>query len=307
LAGILYLENNLTSGAFSPERVELLNLLISQMAISIENARLYTDLQQSERKYRTIFEDSRDMIFITTPTGEIIDASPACFDLLGYTREEFIQMNAQDTYARAIDRLRFREEVERHGSVKDLEIRLRRRDGVEIDCLMTATWWKAEDGTFLGYQGIDRNITAQKQAEQERLRLSAVERELSLAKDIQQSLLPPPKPGWPDLEVICYSMSAREVGGDLYAYYTSIPLFSRGNEWGTERKYMVAVGDVTSNGMPAALLMAFSLASLGSTVRQGLPPHQVLAQLDTVLVDYTRETRQNCALVYAEITPPEPT
>ncbi|BCL38554.1 AAA family ATPase [Nostoc sp. MS1] len=44
LAGIVYLENNLTTGAFTPDRLELLNLLSAQAAISIENARLYTDL-----------------------------------------------------------------------------------------------------------------------------------------------------------------------------------------------------------------------------------------------------------------------
>ena len=42
--GILYLENNLTTGAFTPKRIELLNLLLSQIAISIENARLYTSI-----------------------------------------------------------------------------------------------------------------------------------------------------------------------------------------------------------------------------------------------------------------------
>ncbi len=41
LIGILYLENNLTTGAFTTQRVEVLNLLCSQAAISIENARLY--------------------------------------------------------------------------------------------------------------------------------------------------------------------------------------------------------------------------------------------------------------------------
>jgi len=41
LTGILYLENNLTTGAFTPDRLEMLNLLSSQAAISIENARLY--------------------------------------------------------------------------------------------------------------------------------------------------------------------------------------------------------------------------------------------------------------------------
>ena len=44
--GILYLENNLTTGGFSQERLRLLNIISSQAAISIENARLYTDLEQ---------------------------------------------------------------------------------------------------------------------------------------------------------------------------------------------------------------------------------------------------------------------
>ncbi|OQY56897.1 MAG: serine/threonine-protein kinase PknK [Candidatus Parabeggiatoa sp. nov. 2] len=46
LTGILYLENNLTTGAFTPERLELLNLLSSQLAISIENASLYNNLEE---------------------------------------------------------------------------------------------------------------------------------------------------------------------------------------------------------------------------------------------------------------------
>ncbi|HEY9876155.1 MAG TPA: AAA family ATPase [Candidatus Obscuribacterales bacterium] len=45
LIGILYLENNLTTAAFTAERLEVLQLLSSQAAISIENARLYTDLE----------------------------------------------------------------------------------------------------------------------------------------------------------------------------------------------------------------------------------------------------------------------
>jgi PAS domain S-box-containing protein len=45
LAGALYLENSLTPGAFSPDRVTVLHLLASQAAISLENAALYTDMQ----------------------------------------------------------------------------------------------------------------------------------------------------------------------------------------------------------------------------------------------------------------------
>src|SRR5262249_45904995 len=48
LIGVLYLENNLTPHVFTPARIAVLKLLASQAAISLENARLYTDVQQTE-------------------------------------------------------------------------------------------------------------------------------------------------------------------------------------------------------------------------------------------------------------------
>ena len=53
LAGVLYLENNLTAGAFTSDRIAVLELLASQAAISLEHAQLYADLQQEnvERKW----------------------------------------------------------------------------------------------------------------------------------------------------------------------------------------------------------------------------------------------------------------
>lgn len=50
LTGIIYLENKLSSGAFLPERIEVLKVLVSQMAIAIENARLYTREQDKSRQ-----------------------------------------------------------------------------------------------------------------------------------------------------------------------------------------------------------------------------------------------------------------
>ena len=50
LVGLLYLENNLTQGAFTSDRLEILRLLSSQAAISIENARLYTNLETAKNQ-----------------------------------------------------------------------------------------------------------------------------------------------------------------------------------------------------------------------------------------------------------------
>jgi signal transduction histidine kinase len=49
LIGILYLENNLIAGAFTSERVEILKMLLGQIVVSIENARLYKNLEEYNR------------------------------------------------------------------------------------------------------------------------------------------------------------------------------------------------------------------------------------------------------------------
>ncbi|MBD2412379.1 serine/threonine protein kinase [Nostoc calcicola FACHB-389] len=60
LTGIIYLENKLSSGAFIPERVEVLKVLVSQMAIAIENARLYTIEQEKSRQLEQSFKDLQE-------------------------------------------------------------------------------------------------------------------------------------------------------------------------------------------------------------------------------------------------------
>jgi serine phosphatase RsbU (regulator of sigma subunit) len=145
-----------------------------------------------------------------------------------------------------------------------------------------------------------RNVTTRKQAEQEHLRLTSIQQELKIAQDIQQSLLPSPKPDWSSLEVICYSAPAREIGGDFYTYQELAGnLLVEGKP--VLKSFALAIGDVTGKGLPAALLMAVSLASLQAVIDQSFPPSQLLAHLDQAIARYTEAARQNCALVYIEI------
>lgn len=62
LTGAIYLENNLLPNAFTPDRVEVLKLLAAQMAISIENALLYRDLEQKVIERTRTIEEQRDII-----------------------------------------------------------------------------------------------------------------------------------------------------------------------------------------------------------------------------------------------------
>ncbi|MCP4130785.1 MAG: AAA family ATPase [bacterium] len=63
LSAILYLENNLLTGAFTPERLELLTMLSSQAAISIENARLYANLESTVEERTAALRETRDELW----------------------------------------------------------------------------------------------------------------------------------------------------------------------------------------------------------------------------------------------------
>ena len=90
LIGVLYLENNLASHVFTPARISVLELLASQAAISLENARLYNDLQEREARIRRLVDSNIIGIVIWDFQGRIIDANQAFLDMVGYAREDLV-------------------------------------------------------------------------------------------------------------------------------------------------------------------------------------------------------------------------
>ncbi len=62
ILGILYLENSLIEGAFNDERIEILKIISSQLAISLENATLYTNLERSEKELRKHHDELETLI-----------------------------------------------------------------------------------------------------------------------------------------------------------------------------------------------------------------------------------------------------
>jgi PAS domain S-box-containing protein len=88
LAGVLYLENTLTSDVFTPDRTALLGLLASQLAISLENTHLYSDLREREAKIRRLVDANIIGIFIWNLDGRILEANDAFLCMVGYDRED---------------------------------------------------------------------------------------------------------------------------------------------------------------------------------------------------------------------------
>jgi PAS domain S-box-containing protein/putative nucleotidyltransferase with HDIG domain len=125
-----------------------------------QERRLAADnLRRSEEKYRTLFEDSRDAIYINDAKGDLIDFNRSTMDLFGYSKEELIGMETKAVFVNADEYTRLQEKLARDGSIKEFEAKLRKKDGSEMDCLITSTVRRARDKNILGYQGIIRDIS----------------------------------------------------------------------------------------------------------------------------------------------------
>ena len=88
LVGVLYLENNLTPRVFAPARISVLKLLASQAAIALENARLYRDVEERERKIRRLVNSNVVGIFIWDFDGRFLEANDEFLRMVGYDRED---------------------------------------------------------------------------------------------------------------------------------------------------------------------------------------------------------------------------
>ena len=124
-------------------------------------------LRESEERYRSLFEDSRDAVFITTRDGHFVSVNESFLSLFGVAREELPGFRATDFYARPDDRSGFQLEIEDKGSVRDYEAKLRKKDGTPMHTLLSATVWRGPDGATLGYRGIIRDVTERKRAQED--------------------------------------------------------------------------------------------------------------------------------------------
>lgn len=136
---------------------------------AVRDRRARDALRESERRYRTLFESSRDAVYVTTAEGVIVEMNQAGVEMFGFEEEdEIVGRNARELYVEPGDRDRFRAAVrEGGGSVKDFEARLRHRDGEVLHCLLTSTARTDPDGDVIGFQGIIRDVTEQKRMEEE--------------------------------------------------------------------------------------------------------------------------------------------
>ena len=204
LTGVLYLENNLSSGAFTLDHLEVLSILASQAAISLENARLFQNLEESteriraaEEKYHGIFDHALEGMFQIKADGRTITAvNQALAGILGYDAPDEIISSIQileQAFAASEDMDRFRQLMNENGRIVGEEVQLQRREGQKFWALLNCSAVKDREGRVLSYEGSLLDVTVRKEAEAElaayQKKLRALSAELSAAEERERRRL----------------------------------------------------------------------------------------------------------------------
>jgi len=120
-----------------------------------------------------------------------------------------------------------------------------------------------------------REAVAQKEAAADRERLLAIQKELDVAREIQESIVPrefPPYPEREELSIHASMLPAKEVGGDFFDFFVI-----------DRDRIGFAIGDVSGKGVPAALFMAVSRTLLRATASRGSAPDECMRQVNQIL------------------------
>lgn len=129
----------------------------------------FTERRQAENKFRMLFENVQEGIFISTPEGRFLDFNNAFMQILGYdNREDLLRVDiAPSLYVDAAMRERLKRLLREHGKVDDFEFQYRRRDGEIRTALESSFATRDESGAIVAYQGFVLDITERKLAEME--------------------------------------------------------------------------------------------------------------------------------------------
>lgn len=199
ILGIVYLENQNTKYAFSEQRIEILQLICSQAAISLENARLYQKLQDhsqilertiaqrtqaleqemqqreltlkalrnSEQRYRLIVETAEEGVWMIDTENKTSFVNPKMAQILGYTSEEMLGRTLFEFMdEEGINLANYHIERRKQGISEQHDFKFQHRDGSDVWTLVSTNPMFSDEGEYLGSLAMITDITERRRNEE---------------------------------------------------------------------------------------------------------------------------------------------
>jgi PAS domain S-box-containing protein len=235
----------------------------------------------AEEKYRMLFEQAQEGVFVATPEGELLDCNDAFVTMLGYgSRDELMALDMGSVlHSVAEEREAFLKEIEAHNYVRNFEITVRRKDGTLLAVAQSCFATRDSSGHIERYQGFVLDITEKKRSEDEMRRRN---RELNalnaMAVIATQSF---------DLDEIL-NLTLRQVislfgaeTGSVYLAAEPEGTFRRRAGWGPRSEARVRMSEVVFPEGLGDLVMR----SRAEVVTQDFMPHLPPAVVEFVCAD----------------------
>jgi len=128
-------------------------------------------LEESESRYRSIVENMQDVFYRTDKDGIVTMVSPSVSRILGLSPRKALGKQVENFWMHAGEGEEMLKRLNRDGFVEDYEAVLRRCDGAPVFASLTSVLRKDGEGNFIGIEGVIRDITERKLAEEEQVRL----------------------------------------------------------------------------------------------------------------------------------------
>jgi len=224
-------------------------------------------LQETEKKYRSIFENAVEGIFQSEPDGRIIRANPAFARIMGYESPDSLILShagiTDRSYLNPEHRGEIRRIIDREGRIMGFETQLFRKDNSTIWVSVSARSVSDIDGNVLYFEGSITDITEHKEKEKAEIAREIAEaankkimESIHYAKMIQRSLLTDPDEIRTYLPDSFFIWEPRDiVGGDIFF---------------TEKLgdgFIIAVVDCTGHGVPGAFMTMIASSGLRKIIR----------------------------------------
>ncbi|CAN5615472.1 hypothetical protein BH20ACT2_BH20ACT2_20190 [soil metagenome] len=268
--------------------------LAERAALAVDNALLHQAVTFQAALLEAGNEATVDAILVVSPTGEMLSFNQRFVELWPIPDEVMATRSDQAALRSVLDKLvdpeafmvRVNELYEHHDRSSRDELAL--LGGRIFDRYGSPL--TADDGTYLGWAWRFRDITDDRR--RSRALMESGERFATLARTLQQSLLPPSLPDVPGIEVAArYSPaeSGVEVVGDFY------DVFQAARSWG------VVMGDVCGKGSEAAAVTALARYTIRAAAMRTRVPSRILATLNEALLQQRPDDERFVTAVYVTV------
>ena len=246
---------------------------------TIHIVRDITERRSAEEKYRLLFEQVQEGVYVATPTGRLLDCNDAFVQMLGYDRrEELLTLNLdEDIRVDAGQREAFRRDIEQHNYVRNFEVTMRRKNGTLLLSSESSFATRDAAGRVERFQGFVLDVTEKRRTEDEMRRRN---RELNalnaMAVVATQSF---------DLDEIL-NLTLRQVvslfgaeSGAVYLSDSDAPTFRRRAAWGPRSR---------DKSRPAEISFAEGFGDLVMRSRAEVITAEYLPHLTGVVAEFIR-------------------